>query len=419
MRRLLLILLLLLALPIGLLGAVWLALEDQPLVGPPAALGAPEIERVKRLLAENDPRPLKASARRAVSLTQRDLDLLVDYLASRHAGAGARIVLAPGSATIAATAELARSPVGRFLNLRASVREAGGTLRLEQVRVGRLPVPDLFVNLFVDEAHARLVANDDFRAARDALKRITLAEGRIEVTFEWRPELPARLTRALIPATEQQRLLPYQERLAELTRGASRAAEVPLVTVLQPLFELAGDRGRAGDPVAENRAALLVLAVYASGRGLGTFVPAASEWPRAAARTLTLNGREDLAQHFAISAALAASTGVRVADAIGLQKEIDDSRGGSGFSFGDLAANRAGTRFGETATASPSSARTVQARTRAGLRDADIMVSAADLPDFMPEAEFERRFGGVDAPAYRRMTAEIERRIDALPLHRK
>ena len=62
---------------------------------------------------------------------------------------------------------------------------------------------------------------------------------------------------------------------------------------------------------------------------------------------LTLNGRHDSAQHFVISAALAAWAGEPVAEAIGLYKELDDARRGSGFSFADLAADRAGTRFGE------------------------------------------------------------------------
>ena len=30
----------------------------------------------------------------------------------------------------------------------------------------------------------------------------------------------------------------------------------------------------------------------------------------------------------------------------------------------------------------------------------------SDLPEFMPEAEFKRRFGGIDAPAYRANDAE-------------
>ena len=53
-----------------------------------------------------------------------------------------------------------------------------------------------------------------------------------------------------------------------------------------------------------------------------------------------------------------------------------------------------------------------------GVRESDIMPAVSDLPEFMPEAEFKRRFGGIDAPAYKRMMAEIERRIAALPLYR-
>ncbi len=38
----------------------------------------------------------------------------------------------------------------------------------------------------------------------------------------------------------------------------------------------------------------------------------------------------------------------------------------------------------------------------------------SDLPEFMPEAEFKRRFGGIDAPPYRAMMRKIEQRVAAL-----
>jgi hypothetical protein len=46
-----------------------------------------------------------------------------------------------------------------------------------------------------------------------------------------------------------------------------------------------------------------------------------------------------------------------------------------------------------------------------------LMPETGDLPEFMPEPEFKRRFGGVGAPEYARMMAEIEARIAALPLY--
>ena len=46
------------------------------------------------------------------------------------------------------------------------------------------------------------------------------------------------------------------------------------------------------------------------------------------------------------------------------------------------------------------------------------MPATEDLPEFMPEREFIRRYGGVDAPEYNKMMVDIERRIAALPLYR-
>jgi hypothetical protein len=46
------------------------------------------------------------------------------------------------------------------------------------------------------------------------------------------------------------------------------------------------------------------------------------------------------------------------------------------------------------------------------------MPPTQDLPEFLPESEFIKRFGGVDSPAYNNMMAQIDRRIAALPLYR-
>jgi hypothetical protein len=414
-RALLLLLLLVLAAPLALVAALFLALEDRPLVARPAALGAAQIERVKRILDDNDPRRLKAGAERSVSLPQEDVDLLANYFASRYARGGAQVALRPGVATIAASAELSANPVGRFLNVRVSLRDAGVLPpRLEDVAIGRLPLPDVLANAALDYAWAKLLANDDARAIASAVRRIAFTAGRIDATFVWRADLPDRVRTALLPRAEQDRLRPYQERLAALMRDPAAAAT--FADALSGLLRLAAERG--GESDAENRAALFVLAAYASGKSLAAVVPAAADWPRPAARKLTLDGRVDFAQHFAISAALAAGAGGPFADAVGVYKEVDDSRRGSGFSFADIAADRAGTRFGEAATASAASARRLQTLARAGLSDRDIMVHARDLPEAMSEAEFKRRFGGVDGPAYSRMLAEIDGRIAALPVHR-
>jgi hypothetical protein len=169
--------------------------------------------------------------------------------------------------------------------------------------------------------------------------------------------------------------------------------------------------------VAENRAALVVLAFYVSSKPLAAILPAA-DWLPTKAQTVTLNGRDDFSKHFIVSAALAANAGTPLADALGVYKEIEDSRGGSGFSFNDIAANRAGVRFGEQAAANAEVAVKLQQRVSAGIHEKDIMPATKDLPEFMPEAEFKKRYGGIGAPGYERMMNDIERRIAALALYR-
>jgi uncharacterized protein YfiM (DUF2279 family) len=182
-----------------------------------------------------------------------------------------------------------------------------------------------------------------------------------------------------------------------------------------PLFTLAAEH--SSDAIAENRAAILLLTLYVNGQSLETILPEAKNWSRPANHGVLLNHRDDFSKHFIVSAALAAKAGGPLADAVGIYKEIEDSRSGSGFSFNDIAADRAGTRFGEYA-ANSASARQLQRQLISGLGEKDIMPATEDLPEFMPEAEFKRRFGGIDAPKYKQMMAEIDRRVAMLPLYR-
>jgi hypothetical protein len=193
--------------------------------------------------------------------------------------------------------------------------------------------------------------------------------------------------------------------------------QVSLRVLLEPLLRLAAERP-AADAVAENRAALLVLAFHVNGRGLTAVVPQARAWPRPVPRNVTLGGRHDFAQHFTVSAALAAHADSPLADAIGIYKEVEDARDGSGFSFADLAADRAGSVFGSQATRSAAAARTLQQRVLAGVVEADFMPDTDGLPERMHQPEFARRFGGVGEPAYRKMEQEVERRVGRLALYR-
>jgi hypothetical protein len=144
-------------------------------------------------------------------------------------------------------------------------------------------------------------------------------------------------------------------------------------------------------------------------------VPSARDWSLPVGRQVLLGGREDHPQHLLISAVLAAEGGGRLADAIGVYKEISDSKDGSGFSFDDLAADRAGARMGQRAVHDPLALQNSLGQVTA---EADFMPSVSGLPSFLPEAEFRARFGRIGSPAYSQFAEEIERRIQHLAVNR-
>jgi hypothetical protein len=208
-------------------------------------------------------------------------------------------------------------------------------------------------------------------------------------------------------------MLAYAEQLDSLLKPQPHGSTVPLVSVIAPLFAHAQASG--GDVAEENRAALTALAAYLSGISLPRLLEGDSPSIRRAPRVLlSLHGRRDFAEHFMISAALTVNGGSRLANAIGLVKEEEDADKGSGFSFTDLAANRAGVLLGERATGG--AAARVQRQLAAARSDADLLPDFRDLPEFMPQAEFDRRFGPVGSPRYLRLIDNIDARLAAHPL---
>jgi len=410
-------LLLLVALPLLAIAAIAMCLQDRPLVTGIAQLTPQDIERAKRVVDAQDPRKASPDGLQTVAIDERDLGLALNYLANRLGRGAARVVLRPGTASLQASLELPQNPIGRYVNIDAAFREAGAAPHFDHLKIGSLPVPGIIADYLLREGLRWFTATDRGQLAASVVRSATFADRRLAVTYQWSEDV-ATLARAVLVAPEDQvRLRAYQERLADAVEKAPRT--ISLAKLMPPLLQLALDRGAAGDPVRENRAAILMLALYAIGKPLDRIVPAAANWRQPAQRAVTLAGRDDFPKHFLVSAAIAAEAGSPLADAIGVYKEVEDSRGGSGFSFNDIGADRAGTRFGEVASESPGRARELARAVASGVEESDFMPDVSDLPEFLPEAEFKRRYGGVDGPGYKKLMSTIEERVAARPLLRR
>ena len=391
-----------------------LALDDQPLVTNVAPLSPEELTRAERMLREHDPRRQPESGDRTLSLSAQDVNALVGYLGQRVGMAATRATLGTGEVRLVGSRELPENPAGRFLNVEATLRARGAELSLGDLRVGRVPVPDALAAWAWRRTWEQLAKEPGFRIARESVREVQVAPDALRVRYEWRPDLVGAARDQLVPPADRERLMEFQRRLLASLAAVPAGRSLPLAGALR---DLTGVEPAGGDPAAENRALLVVLATHALGNDLRLLAPDAEAAPRRGVR-LVLRGRVDLAQHFLASAAVTAASGSAVSEALGLSKELADARSGSGFSFTDLAADRAGTRFGELAVRSPDTARAWRARLAAQTTEADFMPAVDGLPEYLSESELRRRYGEVGSPAYQEVLDEVDRRVSACPMYR-
>ncbi len=391
----------------------WLALADTPSVSERRSLSHEDIARARELLRQHDPRRLAPGTQRSMEISQQDLDLAVQYLVGRLLEGHARVALAPDVMRIEASFLLPPWPLARHLNVDLTLGSVDGQAQLHGLSIGRLPVPGWLAGPLARQLARSLYGDDAVATAARALQRVQISPDRVELVYRWHPELIARARDTLLTEPDRAGLHHYLDLLASLqARGVGERGS--LAELLVPMFSAAMVRSKDGDPVLENTALLTVLGTWAARRDTGRLAPDA---PRPRPFRLRLGGRSDLAQHFLISAALAARGDSALSDAVGMYKEIADGQRGSGFSFTDLAADRAGTRFGELASRSPADASALQRLVAAGLTEQDILPPVRDLPEHLDWATFEQRYGSTDSAAFRQVAGDIERRLDALPLY--
>lgn len=413
----------------ALLAVLLIGLSLAPFGSEPALpASAPSTSDTRRslahLVAGMDPRKVPDGETRTLAVTAAQLDQLVAWAAEAGLRARSRVELHDGGVEVRASLPLPRAR--RWLELWASadlaMHEHQVVVHDARARVGWLYLPGWLLRWPVGWVQARLTRDADVQAVLSAVHGLSLQQSGVAVTYShlttggglaarlaWGDDETARIRESVTVQLEQL--------LATLT---SRPSEDERMTVaLQASFALAQARSRERSPVQENRAAIMALGiVLGSEKILRIFGERpASERVATIVRmrdATTLRGRGDWTRHFAISGAVTVLSSVAPSNAVGLLKEELDADGGSGFSFADLLADRAGTALAEHATHDEASARSMQQKL-AAMASVDGYFPRADgLPEGIQDADFQRDYGGVGGPRYNALVADIERRVDAL-----
>lgn len=400
----------------GLVGLVALVSEGRPLVAAGSEPGGAALDDgqrawARRWLRANDPRGLPDGAKVSLSISEAEATLLANYLIAPLDTGRASVTIGHGRAELLGSIRPPWNSSGAWLNLSLELVAGSGLPEIQAARVGGLPLPAGLIRLLAGRALEGL-------SRARVLDALALTPGQARVAYTWRRGAVDAVGTNLLAPEEQALVLLYQADAMALAAAGASAQPLPLAELLTGLLRKAQARSKGGDPVVENRAALAAAFAYANRRLVRDLAAGAGPARQPPMRSVVLRGRRDLAQHFTSSAMVAAQGSSLVSDAIGLFKELSDSDGGSGFSFVDLAADRAGVRFAELATGDAIGATQVEVAAVTGLDEDDFMIRIEGLPEAIPRVRLEQVYGGTRGDAYRRLVGVVEARIGRLRLYR-
>jgi hypothetical protein len=377
-----------------------------------------DLIRAKKILHEGS--KTKPDEIGVIELNEADLNLASNYLLNRYSKSSAHLEFNRNQLRFNVTMTLPENRVGKYLNISFKLgNEDDNDLPvITKFKAGKLLLPAKLAALVIDKTIQYSSLNEYFILATRPLKQVKIDAQTLTITYYTNKEILTQARNFLTHTGDNSTLNIYQTKLADIVAKHDPEWRLSLADLLQPLFELAYQRSTLETAVQENRDVISTINDYVNKEENRKLLAMPESNSATSQQFATfLYKRIDLAQHFIGSAALTASVNQQAAQIAGEEKELSDAHGGSGFSFIDLAADKAGTRFGEMAISSPENARKMQ-KAMSKIKDySDFMPDPRDLPEHMNEADFKQRFESVNSPVYQEISKQIDARILATPIY--
>ncbi len=375
----------------AVLGLAFYALEDKPLVErsvpvdyATVAAGKSLLKRIKIQVESADDQGT------TLLLTEDELRHLAQMASHTFTRLNTDLYFDSASVNSRMSLQMPANPFGPYLNLGVQIGQSSDGIGIDRLSIGPLDMSGRWLlpltarladMLLKDKQASTLLASvRGFRIEGDTalLSVVPLPDAKAQLKQAVRT-----LQASRFPPGEEERVVHYYDSLVAIAEDHGDRQRHSLSVYLVPLMAEAAKRSAGSSAVAENRAAIWAMVIYFSNGAFEALVGklVSSQRPLVRAPSgVTLGGRQDLMMHFLYSAGITLATQQGIGVAAGEFKELLDSgNGGSGFSFADLAADRAGIQFVTVATTSEAGARQLQQNLGVSNREDDFFPDVSGL----------------------------------------
>ena len=406
-------------------------LQTEPTIPENRPLNSREISSLENLILNLAPESLSEPSIVNISMDISDISLLLRHslrLTNLSDRWNVRVLAEEKTINYDLNWRLPLESISLYINFRGSFRQENDQLKLYELGVGNLQIPNSWTGQLVKFVKLTVFnSSSAYKSVERFLEKITfksIASSEINIQLEWEPEFLSELgdhaQRLLISSDDKERIIRHYLLISDtVTTIPTNIRAISMTELLETTFAAAYENSIAGaDPLAENRTLLQTLAIYVNNEDIAKLIgaDAASDLPKARFIEVRLLKRQDLAQHVVSVAAITASLGPELAALLSTTKETYDARYRSGFSFSDLTANSVGVALASRAMQDRNSAIEMQKRLSELRAESDFMPEVGNNRDGLSESTFNAIYADSSSTEYIQKMNEIRDAIEAKPI---
>lgn len=406
---------------------------DYPLVAAERKSVNPETARstkklAKRLLIS----VFSKKSTESFTVNEDELNHLLSLVSRSFKRLRAQVNVTNAGTYIALSLYLPENPFGDFINVSFMVLPSRGGLDLYNVRLGDLSMEGATAKYLAAMVLDVAMGNKLGSRMISSVESVDISNDTLEILFHPIPDLEQKLEsfkeriryvrKELNLGGDPVQVRYYFRKLCHLDQSMNLDVNKSLAEYIPFLFQLARERVSDGNGAKnEYRAAILAMSIYFGSNRFEAIIGKVKTPDLKHCmgdKKTVLAGRRDLMLHFIISAGLKVLSDNGVPFVIGEFKELlDTGKWGSGFSFVDLAADRAGLKFAELAV-NKQDVDKLAMLSDENLTEKIFFPEIDGLPEGLSKTEFDYYYKNVDSIYYKSMLKDIDKRIGVLQLYR-